>query len=210
MKTSDLISQLTKELKPVQTVRFGLLDLLKVFGVGLFCVFSAIAALGVRLDFHEQVISLNFVLSNLWLLLLAALSASAAFSLSIPSSQRRAVFVLPTITVALVLVSTAYSFLTYSDPLLYLGHGFSCGLKIFIISILPAGLLFYLVRRAAALRRDLVGVLILLSGASFGLLGVQLTCGESTPLHLIFWHLLPAALIAVAGIWIAKKILPRI
>lgn len=210
MKTSDLIQQLASELKPVKPVRFSLLDLCKVIGAGLFCVFSAVAILGIRVDFGEQASSALFIFDGLWLLVLGVLSAGSAFVLSIPSPQARSAYTLPLMAFVLILLSTAYSFLTYSDPLLYLGHGFFCGFEIIAIGALPAAVLFYLVRRAAALRRDIVGVLALVCGASFGLLGAQLTCADSTPLHMLFWHILPAVLIAASGIWIAKKVLPEI
>jgi hypothetical protein len=78
------------------------------------------------------------------------------------------------------------------------------------ISILPAAILFYFIRRAAVLKRDIVGILVLLSGISFGLLGVQLTCVDSTPMHVLVWHILPTGIVMAFGVWLSRKLLIKI
>ncbi len=93
---------------------------------------------------------------------------------------------------------------------MYLGHGFSCVYEMISISILPAAILFYFIRRAAVLKRDIVGILVLLSGISFGLLGVQLTCVDSTPMHVLVWHILPTGIVMAFGVWLSRKLLIKI
>ncbi|MBK9322996.1 MAG: DUF1109 family protein [Bdellovibrionaceae bacterium] len=141
---------------------------------------------------------------------LGFVSIVAAFNLSVPALEGQRLYKVPIIAFTLILLSTFYSLLESSDPFLYLGHGFSCVAEVISISVLPASILFYLIRRAAVLNRDIVGVLVLVSGVSFGLLGVQLTCADSTPLHLILWHIFPSLIVMVFGIWLARKIIKKI
>lgn len=213
MKTKSkeqLIKGLAAELKPVQIVRFKPVDLVKVIAVGLLCVFASIAILGLRIDIGDQAVSAKFIFDTAVLLLLGVLSIMAAFSLSVPSLRSRSVYRLPFLVFGLIVLATVYSFLTTSNPFLYLGHGFSCVYEIVAISILPAAILFYFVRRAAVLKRELVGTLVLMSGVSFGLLGVQFTCLDETPMHLFIWHILPAATLMIFGVWLSRKMLAKI
>lgn len=210
MKTNDFLNQLTEDLKPVKLVKFSMFDILKVLVSGLFCVFAAVFILGLRTDINQQMYSAKFIIENILILSLGLLSIIAAFVLSVPSEKHRLTFKIPVIVFSLIIFSTLYSFLSYSDPWLYLGHGFSCFNEILSISILPAALLFYFIRQAAALRRDLVGGFIALAGVSFGLMGTQLTCVDTTPLHLVLWHIFPSLFVMACGVQIAKKILKRI
>lgn len=210
MKTTDLVNDLVRQLKPTRVVKFSFLDLLKVVIAGLFSVFAAVAVLGLRGDIGQQAISVRFALESFWLLALATLSILAAFSLSIPSLQNQKFYKIPLAAFFLFLTSALYSFFISSDPFLYLGHGFSCVSEIISISILPASILFYFIRRAASLRRDLVGTLVFLSGLSFGLLGVQLTCIDGTSLHILLWHILPSIIAMSFGILLSKMILKKI
>jgi hypothetical protein len=210
IKTDDLIKELVAGLKPVQFVKFGIIDSLKVVTAGLLCVFSAVATLGLRVDIGDQILTAKFIFDTAVLALLGLLSILAAFSLSVPSKNNQKIFRLPIFVCCLILAATGYSFITTSSPFLYLGHGFSCVYEITAISILPAAILFYSIRRAAVLKRDIVGILVLLSGVSFGLLGVQFTCTDSTPLHLLIWHVLPSAIVMAFGIWLSRRLIKKI
>ena len=210
ISTNNLIGELVSQLKPIDVVRFKFVDLLKVILTGCLCIFSAVAILGLRLDFHEQVLNINFIIGTFLLLLLAVLSIIAAFSLSIPSIKHQKIYRIPIFVFTLILIFTGYSFLTTSNSLLYLGHGFSCVFEMISIAVLPATFLFYFIRRAATLRRDILGFLVLSSGVAFGLLGVQFICVDSTPMHLLLWHILPSALVMVFGIWISRQVIEKI
>lgn len=210
IKTDQFIKNLASELKPVRVVKFRFVDLLKIIAVGFLCVFAAVAILGLRFEFTELALSAKFFFDSVMLAALGILSILAAFSLSVPSEKNQKVYRLPVFVFGLILIATSYSFITTSNPLLYLGHGFSCAYEIFLISIFPASVLFYFIRKAAVLQRDIVGVLVLLSGVSFGLLGVQLTCADSTPMHLLIWHILPSTLIMAFGIWLSRHLIKKI
>ena len=136
----NFIKDLVSDLKPVQIVKFQFTDLLKVFVVGLFCIFAAVAILGLRIDIGDEALTAKFVLDTLILLILGLLSVMAAFSLSVPSLENKNIFRFPFLVFSLVLMATGYSFFTTSSPFLYLGHGFACVSEMIAISILPAAI----------------------------------------------------------------------
>lgn len=206
----DLISRLTSDLQPIKVIQFGLKELIKVVFVGLTCVFTAVVISGIRTDIREVVMTKQFLTHTVTLLILCFISILTAFSMSIPTQDIQPFYRRPIFYIVIYILSLLSLFLTTSDPFLYLGHGFSCFIEILSISILPAALLFYLIRRAAALRRDFLGLVVLLSGVSFGLLGAQLTCIDESPIHLFLWHLFPSFLIMGTGILIARKIFTKI
>lgn len=210
MKTTELIHNLSAQLKPLQTVKFTAWDFMKVLTAGLFCVLASVFILGLRTDLSEKMLSPRFILEGIGLAALAVLSILAAFRLSIPSERQRHMFRIPLAVFSLILLSSVYSFFVYAHPLLYFGHGFACVSKIGAVSILPAAILFYFVRKAAVLKRKAVGVVILLSGAAFGLLGVHLTCSDSTALHIVLWHVVPAIALMGLGAFLAHVLLKKI
>lgn len=209
-QSDDLINRLTSDLEPIKVIQFGLKELIKVVFVGLICVFAAVIISGIRTDIREVVITKQFIFHTATLIILCLISILTAFSLSIPSQDIQPFYRRPIFYIVIYILSLLSLFLTTSDPFLYLGHGFTCFIEILSISILPAALLFYFIRRAAALRRDFLGVMVLLSGVSFGLLGVQLTCTDESLIHLFFWHLFPSFLIMGTGIFIARKVFAKI
>ncbi len=207
--TKNLIQKLVDQLKPVKVVKYSLVDFIKVVMVGLLSVLAAVLILGLRKDFNQQLLSTRFIAENLLLLVLGLAAIYSALSLSIPSIDDKSKMTLFfTITTFLVLI--IFSILTETNPFVYLGHGFSCVSEILAISVLPAAILFFIIRRAASLKRDLIGFCVLVCGISFGLFGAQLTCADSTPLHIIIWHIFPSILIMVAGVFIAKIILKKV
>lgn len=210
MKTNELIQNLSKSNTPVKVVRFNYLDLLKVFGVGILCIGSMVSILGLRTDISDKTVSVSFIFESLILLTLGILSSASAFTLSIPGNETRKTLMLPLVTLALWLALTAYSFIMYGASIFFIGFGFSCALDVFLISLPPASVLFFLIRKAAPLKRERVGFLVLLAGASYGAFGVGLTCVDDSPIHILIWHLIPSLAIAGAGIFIGKKLLNKI
>lgn len=210
MKTEDMIESLSLDLKPTNVVKFSFFDIAKVLLAGMLSLIAAVAILGFRVDLSEQLLTARFIVESVWLLVLALVSIYSALRLSVPDLDNRKFYKWPVFAFSIVGLSTAYSFMSYSNPFLYLGHGFVCVYEILLIGVFPASVLFYFIRRAAALKRDIVGALVLMAGAALGWLGTQLTCADSTPLHHLFWHFLPFIFLSLTGIYISNKILRKI
>lgn len=210
MKTEVLIQDLAAGLKPVETIRFSFLDFFKIFSVGILCVLLALGVFGLRNDFSQQIQSLHFWVDLLLILMSAVLTILVAFKLSIPSLENQKLYFLPFTVFFLILISTGTLFLTDEHASHYSGHGLACVAEILAMTAIPSAILFYFVRKAAVIQREIVGVLVILAGLSFGLLAVQLTCADATPLHLLLWHLLPSVIVAGCGFYFAKRAIKKI
>jgi hypothetical protein len=208
MKTDDLIDNLTKDHKKVEVVVFNSWTIFKLSLSILFSVGAAVAILGLRFDIQSQLHRTHFLVESLVLLVLAVLSCASALLLSIPGQQTKVLRRLPILTLFAWLGLLIYAATRY--PYLPAGWGFACVADIVGLSIVPAGLLFYFIRKAAPLKRDRIGFLILLSAASYGAFGTQLICYISSPLHLLVWHLLPTVLIAFLGIYLGRRFIIKI
>jgi hypothetical protein len=210
LKTTDLINQLTSELKPVQKVKFTYFDQLKIILFGFFSVTLAVLILGFRQDISDQVLVFKYVFETIALLLLTILSTLAAFSLSVPNKDSKNIYKYPFAALVGFLLFFAYAFITSHESVVYSGHKSLCAFEILIIGAFPSTLLFFALKKAAILNRNLVGFLILLTGTSFGLLATQLTCIDDTPLHILVWHILPATVILLLSIISSKKLFKKI
>ena len=210
MKTNDLINSLSQDVKKVEVVKFTATDLLKVFAVGLLCVVASVSVQGIRIDMQDQMSRWTYWLETVLMIVLGLTSILGAMDLSIPSKENTKISTLPILPAFVLLAIVVYSLVKYSNPSYVLANGFGCVSQILASALLPAGFLFWMARRAAALKRDKVGLLVALSGLSFGLLTVQLSCYDSSPLHILVWHLLPVLIFASLGLALGKKILNRI
>ena len=210
LKTTELINQLTSELKPVQKIKFTYFDQFKIILAGFSSVTLAVLILGFRQDIRDQVIVFKYVFETVALFLLTILSTLAAFSLSVPNKDSKNIYKYPFAALIVFLLFFAYAFITNHEPLVYSGHTSLCAFEILIIGAWPSTLLFFTLKKAAILNRNLVGFLILLTGTSFGLLATQLTCKDDTPLHILVWHILPATVILLLSLMTSKKLFKKI
>jgi hypothetical protein len=210
LKTTDLIQKLSASNTSVHVVRLGGIEILKVVGVAGLCILAAVSVLGLREDFFDSLNSIFFIFESLVLLAVGILASASALTLSIPGRESRKTFLLPLVTLAIWVGLTGYSFLKYGQSPLLFKFGFACLSDIVLASLPPSALLFFLIRRAAPLKRDKVGFLILLSGAAYAALGVQLTCIDDSPVHVLLWHLLPVVVVAGLGIFVGKRVLHKI
>lgn len=208
--TERLISELASSLKPVHRYQVRARYGFTAFAVGLICVGGAVGILGFREDLQDQIASAPFMLETFLFLFVSLLASFGALFLTAPSNKNKRMAWLPVLALGLILAMSALSFLISTGPFVYFGHGLSCVFKVLAVGLLPSTFLFFRARRGAVLNRPLVGVLILMSGTSFGLLGVQLTCFDSSPLHTLIWHLLPAIFFVSIGAWLGLRVIQKI
>jgi hypothetical protein len=91
---------------------------------------------------------------------------------------------------------------------LYPGHeGIMCTTCITLSSLIPAGFLFYEIRKAAPTKLKLIGFFCLLYAASLGAFTLRLTEQVDSYEHLIMWHYIPIFVIGGLGALISQKIL---
>lgn len=208
MRPNELIKNLSANLKPVVTVKYGLKDYGLALAAGLFSVLTGIAITGIRADIQTVFLTPAFITQSLALVFLAVLSTVSALQMSIPSLKKPVSQNIVLSTLLFWVVTIVYLLLNSNSP--FAGWGFSCAKEIVISSLVPAAFIFFLIRKAATLNRLSTGWLILTAGAAFGAIATQLSCSSSDAFHLLVWHSVPVMLIGLAGTLIGKFILKKV
>jgi len=205
MKTDFLIEKLSQANRPIDQLSPPFVRFARWLIVAFLCVGVGVSLFGVRTDIEEVVLQFGFTFQVFCSLGLALLSALSAFILSVPDREKNWVSILPLATLVLWLLSISQSF--YVVEFVKGGIGLSCVRDIFVLSLVPAVFLFMMLRRAAPLQKDRVGIFAGLSVAALGAVGTQFICHNDDPLHVIMWHYFPVVAIGFLGFWLGKILL---
>lgn len=212
MKTDDMIEQLVGELRPVRRLASPLLRFGRWFTVAALCVGVGVAGFGISPRVGHALRELDFWIGTIATLGLALLSGMGAFVLSVPGAERRRwtryLFLLPlgiwAGVVGYALWHATQGFTQWSRPL---WAGWGCCRQMYVLAVIPAVLLFAMIRRAAPLRLGWVGVLALLAAAALAACGLQFICPLGTPLHVLVWHVAPTVMLGGVGVLVGRLVL---
>lgn len=207
VQTEELIQQLSKRSRPVRRLAPPRVRLIRWLGAAFFCVGAGVLLLGVRSDILEALREPAYVLQAAIILLLGTLSASAAFSLSVPNRNLSArVKWVPVIVLGIWLVYLLFASMLGMGAPGTIGLGMSCIRDIIFLGLPPGILLFAMIARAAPLQVRLTGVFVSLSVSAFGALGSQLVCRDDGILHILAWHFVPVLVIGALGTILGRRI----
>jgi hypothetical protein len=205
MKTEALIKKISQNISPVKLQASPLKRFFAWFLAAFFMVSLGVVIRGFRGDVFQVLDHPFFIIETVSIFILAILASMSAFILSIPNEKQKPmwqwVFWVPTAAWLSLLIyrSVTGAFVIES--------GLGCIRDIVLIGLLPGAALFYMLSKAAPIRLGFVGALAALSMASIAAVGIQFTCSIESPLHLLFWHLLPVLLIAGLGIALGRWLL---
>ena len=204
MRTEVLIHQLAMELKPVRPLGRPVtrLSLWLLFAVALTSL--GIVLIGVRPDLLTAFTNSTFFLRASLSLAVSIIAALAAFTLSVPGSDRRWPSWLLWVPVGGMLLLLGYLF--YSAESYLPGVGLKCLRTIVIFSIGGSLLLYFMLKEAAPLRSGTVGLLAALGAAAFANFGTQFVCKIDAPGHFLVWHLVPIVLLCGIGILVGRLV----
>jgi hypothetical protein len=201
MNTETLIHNLALECRPVTPVSHpavmsikAILAAATLVGAGVLILRPFPGATGFLSD-------LSFVTLGAAMLGVALICSTSAFFLAVPNERRFVSIVIPVAAVVLLPVSAAFFVspdLSDSRPTLI------CIMRIVGLSVAPATLMFYMLRKAAPMRAGLIGVWAVLSPLSFAAVGVQFVCRSPFATHIIVWHVLPVFALATIGIFVGR------
>jgi len=86
-------------------------------------------------------------------------------------------------------------------------HSYQCTVSITLLSVLPAVLAFYVMRKFASTHYQWAGSNALLSAFSVGALWLRLHEVNNSIMHVIEWHYLPMIGVGIIGLWLGKIVL---
>jgi hypothetical protein len=205
--TNDLIDSLTRDLKPVRPLPRAWVRalVLSLWALALgFLILDAIHE--PRGDLHNALHQNLYLVQGLSMTLAGLMAAYAAFRLSVPDTRVR-----PPVVVSLVVASVVWLAMIAGE--LALGgaqipeRAESCFIGLTMAMSLPLILALFMVMRSAPVWRGWAGFAMVLSTGSFGALVMRVMCPSDSPAHLLVWHFLPVAALAVLGIPLGKILL---
>ena len=170
--------------------------------VSILLIGAGTLAIGLRADLPSALKSTGFQAECSLMLSLALASTLAAFSLSVPNRQALWTSLLP--AMAFALWAARILFMATSENRLELGNGLPCLRDISMLSLVPGGLLFFMLSRGAPLRIGTVGFYAASGVAALSCLATEFLCRNENPLHTLVWHFLPVLAASVAGLGIGR------
>jgi len=212
MKMPDLITKLSGEIKsvkplgkPIKLIIY-LLSALSVYGIIVQIIF------GLRLDLAAQFLRPLFVTEIILILLLLITSAVAAVLAMYPDSyQKSQLLKLPYIFFFLLLLVFAAQFFTSQDELMIIpkitSHAIECTICIFVLSLIPAVLMFSMLQKGATTIPLQAGLFTTLAASSLGYLILRFNEMNDSITHLVTWHYLPILFFAFIGSLLGKWLL---
>lgn len=134
-------------------------------------------------------------------------SLSAAL-LSYPDlHQKRGIAYAPAAAFALFALVLLFAWRADDPPAPLPVHSFECTISITLLSLLPAAFTFLLMRRQASTHGRWAGATAMLFAFSVGALWLRLYEQNDSVAHVIRWHYLPMAAVAIAGMWLGRRVL---
>ncbi|MDX2113014.1 MAG: NrsF family protein [Alphaproteobacteria bacterium] len=202
--TKQLISELSAAASPVAPVRprryaAFLIALLSFYAICAQCWLE-----GFRPDLLLQLARPLFVLE---LLLLAAMLASAAvasvYAMLPDGAARKTLMRLPYVFSCGMLALIVLQLLLPHDARMVMSepdsHTHECTQYIAFSALLPAALIFGLLRRGASVMPMQAGLLAVIAAVSLGAITLRLAEANDEILHLLTWHYLPSLFFASLG-----------
>lgn len=210
--TKQLIQDLSAEAKPVKVVRplryiAFLLALLSIYAVCAQCWLE-----GFRPDLVMQLMRPLFMLE---LLLLAAMLVSASvtsvYAMLPDGTQRKRLMHSPYIFTGGMFVLVIFQLFLPQDVRMVMSdatsHTHECTMYIAFSSILPAALIFGLLRKGASVMPMQAGLLAVIAAVSVGAITLRLAEANDEIMHLLSWHYLPSLFFASLGALLGRYLL---
>lgn len=193
-----MIRQLVLDLKPVKrlpsparrTAHFAL-------PVAALTVVSAYLA-GVRADFFLKLGEPAYLVETALVVALFTIATFAAFSSGVPGVRLRPALGLLGLVASTWLILVAACYFAVAARFSF-ASGIACLRRTLLLGVGPASALVVVLRRSPPFAGSTSGALVMTSAGALAILGTRVLCGKDDGLHVLLWHVLPVALLALLG-----------
>lgn len=212
MKTDDLISQLSSDLKPVKPAESVFVFAIKWTVFSIVAVILVIVGLQPRFDLLQTLASFDTWAQLLGFALLLLTSLGLAGWASSPGRSGlykylRAVF----LVLAVLAVIQTIRLLGVSQAVLAEGLsvlGSRCAIVSMIVGVLTGAFYTWKARQGATTHPLLSGLVLGLAAVGAGGVAITLHCASQNGMHIFIWHfILPLLVMTAIGSWIGQKLL---
>ena len=208
MKTEELIAQLAGVAEPVRPLQPPWFRAIAWSGIAILSAAAGIAVFGVRSDIATAIREPEFVWIALVVLATAVFALMAALVLAIPGAERS-----PILRGSTLLLAGLWAVMLL-DAIVRTGHGFAavsdwyvCFVRVTGMALVPAALLFGMLRRATPLRFAWTSGLATMSATAVGAVAIQFICPLSDPGHALLGHFGPVMVFGSVGAVAARRLL---
>lgn len=210
--TRQLIQELSAQAAPVKVLRPQRYAVLVLALLSLYAICAQCWLEGVRPDLAVQLTRPLFMLE---LLLLAAMLVSASvasvYAMLPDGAERKTLMRLPYLFSGGMLALLIFQLFLPNDPHMVMSdatsHTHECTQYITLSSLLPAALMFSLLRKGASVIPMQAGLLAVIAAVSVGAITLRLAEANDEIIHLITWHYLPSIFFASLGALIGRFLL---
>lgn len=211
-KTADLISELAAQAQPAKAIASPAIWILRLLGVLALYAFAAQFFLGLRGDLLIQFTRPLFAVEILFLLLLLISSSVAAVFAMYPDAYQKPQFLKLPYAAFLLLASLLTSQLALPHDVrmvmpLPSAHAMECAICIAAVALVPAAIIFVLLRKGASVCQFEAGSFAVLAASAIGCLTLRLAEENDSVQHLLLWHYIPTFIFAAIGAMIGKCLL---
>jgi hypothetical protein len=206
--TDRLIENLAAGLKPVSPMTFRK-GMVRVMGAATINVAIVAAATGLRPDLLAGLLSINFIVSNGVLLVLALAAASTAVGMASPQvgNQHEGWKWALAMAGLLPLAAVVTASRDWPASRIYFGLDDTvCALVGTCAGLLTAIVLIAWLRRGAPVHPERAGLLVGIAAGAIGIFGYGLHCPINSIVHFGVWHAVPVAVCGAVG----RLLIPRI
>ncbi len=210
--TKQLINQLSAEATPVKVVRpqrysAFLLALLSIYAICAQCWLE-----GFRPDLAMQLTRPLFMVELLLLAAMLVSSSVASIYAMLPDcAQRKTLMRLPYLFSGGMLALVIFQLFLPQDARMVMpnatSHTHECTMYIAFSSVLPAALIFGLLRKGASVMPMQAGLLAVIAAVSVGAITLRLAEANDDIMHLLTWHYLPSIFFASLGALLGRYLL---
>jgi hypothetical protein len=213
--TSDaLVRSLTSDLTPVRRLRNVKTRTALWAALAALYVTLGTLALGARPDLARKLSDAGYLAESAALVAVFVSAARCAFRLSVPGIEPTALaWTVPAAAWTLWVLRVASRWPAGGTSVelaaMSWGGGLPCIWRMLGLALVPAATGLIMLRKAAPWRRGWAGLCAALAACSLAMLGTQAVCARDAAGHVLAWHVMPVAAVALVGAAVGRRILRR-
>ena len=212
MKENDLIEQLVRnhqKVTPVEPIRSRFF---KWLIISVICLSVGISTLGLREDWQILFTNPLLLIQNVFIFLSVIMTGFFSIKLSQPGEvfKTKTKPLIIIITNLWLLILLAIGLVNDFNMQEFSKIKLGCVKDILILGIIPGAILFILMLKGVILKNKIAGLFAFITAFSLGAWGVQYTCHNDDPIHILLWHFIPVLLLGMIGITFGNKFIKKV
>ena len=212
MRTDDLISQLSSNLKPVTPWKAPWKMALRYFIYGLVIIAALLMLTGHRYDLSSELSDRHFWMGLIMWFVFFGVGLQLVFTLAVPGRKVSKILTGLCSLVALgILAWHVHGVMGMTEEGWNRGadsHGIACSIVTLMASLISGFLIAKQVRRGASSRPVLSSLVVGLSSLAVGGALISLSCGDTNGAHIMIWHfLVPLVIVGGLAAFLIRKLL---